>query len=130
MRNYKAKNVDQYIASSPREAQYKLEEVRTAIKSSVPKATEEISWGIPFYKYHGVLAGFASFGDHVSFGFADAIQSNYRKILENKGYAIGKKTIQIKFDQKVPDAIIEKILKEKTEMNTKREKQLSGKQKK
>ena len=111
MKNYLAKNVDDYIATAPKEAQLKLRELRATIKSAAPKAEEGISWGVPFYKYHGVLAGFSVFKDHVSFGFADLLQSKDRKILEEKGYVTGKKTIQIKFDQKVPTTTIKQILK-------------------
>ena len=117
MRNYQAKNVDDYIANAPNEAQSKLRELRATIKSAVPKAEEGISWGVPFYKYYGVLAGFAAFKNHVSFGFADVFQNEDYKMLEKKGYIIGKKTMQIKFDQKVPTTTIKQILKAKAKMN-------------
>ena len=117
MKNYSAKNVDSYIASSGREARPKLKEIRKIIKSTIPKVEEGISWGIPFYKYHGILAGFAVFKNHVSFGFAALLQSKDRKILEKKGYITGKKTIQIRFDQKVPTTSIKQILKAKAKMN-------------
>ena len=117
MRNYSAKNVDEYIASAPKEAQPKLREIRAVIKSAAPKAEEGISWGVPFYKYHGVLAGFAAFKNHISFGFADVLQSEDRKMLEKEGYITGNKTIQIKFDQKVPTTAIKQILKAKAKMN-------------
>ena len=115
---YKAKDVDSYIANSGREARPKLKEIREIIKLTIPKVEEGISWGVPFYKYHGILAGFATFKNHVSFGFCDImIQSKDREMLEKKGYITGKKTIQIKFDQKVPTTAIKKILKTKAKMN-------------
>lgn len=117
MRNYKARNVDEYIANAPKDSQAKLREIRAVIKSAVPKAIEGISWGVPFYKYHGVLAGFAPFKNHVSFGLAFVIDNNDRKILEEKGYVTGKKTVQIKFDQKVPVTEIKQIIKTKAKMN-------------
>ena len=117
MKMYKAKDVDSYIANSGREARPKLKEIREIIKSTIPKVEEGISWGIPFYKYHGILAGFAVFKNHVSFGFAALLQSKDREILEKKGYITGKKTIQIKFDQKVPTTSIKQILKAKAKMN-------------
>ena len=117
MKNYSAKDVDSYIASSAREARPKLKEVREIIKSTIPKAEEGISWGVPFYKYHGVLAGFAAFKNHVTFGLVTVLQSKDRKMLEKKGYTTGKKTIQIKFNQKVPTTAIKQILKAKAKMN-------------
>jgi uncharacterized protein YdhG (YjbR/CyaY superfamily) len=117
MKNYLAKNVDEYIASAQKEARSKLREIRAVIKSAVPKAEEGISWGVPFYKYHGVLAGFAALKNHVDFGLVTVLQSKDRKILEERGYMTGKKTIQIRFDQKVPITLIKKILKAKAKMN-------------
>ena len=117
MKMYKAKDVDSYIANSGREARPKLKEIREIIKSTIPKVEEGISWGVPFYKYHGVLLGFAAYKNHVSFGFCVVLQSKDREILKKKGYITGKKTIQIKFDQKVPTTAIKQILKAKAKMN-------------
>jgi len=117
MKNYSAKDVDAYIASSEKEAQAKLKEIRKLIKSTIPKAEEGISWGMPFYKYYGVLAGFAAFKNHVSFGLVTVLQDKERDMLEKKGYKTGKKTIQIRFDQKLPTTVIKQILKAKAKMN-------------
>jgi uncharacterized protein YdhG (YjbR/CyaY superfamily) len=117
MKNYLAKDVDDYIAGAPKEAQPKLREIRVVIKSAAPKAEEMISWGVPFYKYHGVLAGFASFKNHISFGLVTVLPSKDHKMLEKKGYITGKKIIQIRFDQKVPATAIMQILKAKAKMN-------------
>jgi uncharacterized protein len=88
-----------------------------AIKSAAPKAEEGISWGVPFYKYHGLLAGFAALKNHVDFGLAFALQNKDREMLGKKGYMTGKKTIQIKFEQKVPTTAIRRILKARAKMN-------------
>ena len=117
MNNYSAKDVDSYIASADKEARPHLEELRKIIKSTIPKAEEEILYGYPFYKYHGILAGITAYKKHVSFQVADSLKSEDRKILEEKGYALGEKRIQIKFDQKVPVAIIKQILKAQAKMN-------------
>ncbi|NHJ06228.1 MAG: hypothetical protein EAX90_15475 [Candidatus Heimdallarchaeota archaeon] len=39
------------------------------------------------------------------------LQSEDHKMFEEKGYKLGKGTMQIKFDQKVPTTMINKILK-------------------
>ncbi|OGG07433.1 hypothetical protein A2872_02420 [Candidatus Gottesmanbacteria bacterium RIFCSPHIGHO2_01_FULL_42_12] len=117
MRNYKAKDVDSYIDSSKVEARPHLKELRKLVKSTILNVDEKISWGVPFYRYHGLLVGFSAFKNHVGFGFAFVLQDNDRKILEEKGYATGKKTIQIKFDQKVPVTAIRQILKTQAKVN-------------
>ena len=67
MTNYSAKNVNEYISAAPKEARAHLREIRAAIKSAVPKAEEGISYGKPYYKHHGMLAGFDAFKNHISF---------------------------------------------------------------
>ena len=71
---------------------------------------ETISWGVPFYKFHGQLGGFATYKRHVSFGLARELPADDRRLLEEAGYATGKKTIQIKFDQAVPADAIRRLL--------------------
>ena len=117
MKNYLAKNVDEYIGSMPKEAQAKLTEIRLVIKSAVPKAEESISWWIPFYKYQGLLAGFSAFKNHISFGFLARIQDKDREVLEKEWYITKEKIIQIRFDQKVPIEIITKILQAQAKIN-------------
>ncbi len=117
MKNYSAKNVNEYISGAPKEARAKLKEVRAAIRAIIPKAEESISWGVPFYKYYGVLAGFVALNGYVSFGLAFRLENKDRKILEEKCYKTGKKTFQIKFNQKVPISIIRKMLKVEAKKN-------------
>jgi uncharacterized protein YdhG (YjbR/CyaY superfamily) len=117
MKDYSAKNVDEYIANAPEEAQSKLRELRVAVRSAAPNAAEGISWGIPYYKYHGPLAGYAAFKSHVSFGFGAEIPSEDREMLEEEGYVTAKKIIRIKFDQEVPAAAIKQILEARAKMN-------------
>ncbi|MFX1368944.1 MAG: iron chaperone [Promethearchaeota archaeon] len=112
------RDVDSYIANSDNEARPVLEELRRIIKSTIPRAEEGISWNVPFYKYHGELVGFAAYKNHVSFGIgAVVLQSEDRKMLEEKGYKTGKGTIQIRFDQEVPTDVIKRLLKAKAKMN-------------
>jgi uncharacterized protein YdhG (YjbR/CyaY superfamily) len=119
MRAYKAKTVDDYIAISPKAAQPKLSELRVLICSTVPNAEEKIAWGVPFYRYHGALGGYATFTNHVSFGFTEVLDlsKEERHELAKNNYQVGKKTIQIQFDQPVPADIIKRILKTRVAKN-------------
>lgn len=113
MTNYSAKNVDEYIASAPEEARPHLKELRAIVKSAVPEAEEGIHYGKPYYKYHGkYLAGFDTYKNHIGFEiWADQLKSEDRKMLEEKGYRTGSRTFQIQYDQKVPTAVIKKLIK-------------------
>lgn len=119
MKNYLAKNVDEYIANSSNESKPKLKELRATIKSVIPKAEEKISWGVPWYKYNGLLVGYAAYKNHVSLGpfWNVTLEDKDRKILEKKGYILKKKIIQIQFDQKIPSAIIKKMVKAQARIN-------------
>jgi uncharacterized protein len=117
MKNYSAKDVDTYIANSAPEARPVLRELRKIIQSTVPNAIEGISWGFPFYKYRGTFTHFAAYKHHVALGFGSDLQNKDRAILEKNDYATGQKRIQIKFDQKVPTAAIQQILKAGAKLN-------------
>ena len=110
-------DVDSYIAAADPEARGKLGDIRDVLRSSVPEAEEGISWGVPFYKYKGPLAGFAAYKKHVSLGFADELHGEDREALEREGFATGKKTMRIAFDQAVPAAAIGKLLRAQAAAN-------------
>lgn len=114
----KPDDVDSYIAHSDRKARPHLKEIRKIINSTIPEVQEGISWGVPFYKYHGTLAGFAAYKNHISLGIGEArLQMKYRKKLEEKGYITGNKIIQISYDQEVPATVIKQILKAQVKIN-------------
>jgi uncharacterized protein YdhG (YjbR/CyaY superfamily) len=52
--------VDAYIAAAPAAVQAQLHELRAAIRAEAPKATEKMSYGIPFYEYGGKPGTLAS----------------------------------------------------------------------
>ncbi len=117
MRNYKAKTVLEYIRHAHIESRQTLIELRKVVQEAVPNASEGISWGVPFYKYHGLLAGFSVFKNHATFGLCFQLDQKDIETLKKKGYKTGKKTIQIGFDQKVPTAVIKRMLKTQARKN-------------
>jgi uncharacterized protein YdhG (YjbR/CyaY superfamily) len=118
MTNYSAKSVATYISAASKEARPHLREIRAAVKSAVPKAEEGISYGKPYYKYHGMLAGFDAYKNHIGFEiWANKLESDDRKKLKEKGYKTGSRTFQIGHDQKVPAAMIKKMVKAQAKIN-------------
>ena len=114
----KPQDVDAYIAAAPAESRPILEELRKIVLSTLPKVEEKIAWGVPFYRYHGEIGGYAAYKKHVSVGLgADVLDGAERDALEAKGYKVLKDTFQIKFDQKVPTTAIRKMLKAKAKSN-------------
>lgn len=110
------KDVESYIADADAEARPTLGELREMIKSTVPEAVEEIKYNVPFYTFHGTHVGFSAFENHATFGIgADALRSEDRRILEEKGYETGKETIRIGYEQSVPTTEITRLLEAKVE---------------
>ncbi|MCL2038522.1 DUF1801 domain-containing protein [Candidatus Saccharibacteria bacterium] len=117
MRIYKAKTVDGYISAAPEGARAISKELREIMLDAAPEVEEKISWGIPFYRYKGVLGGFAAMRGYVDFGFCDYLTDEVKKEFEAAGYATKKKIIQIRFDQKVPTSLIAKLVKARVKAN-------------
>jgi uncharacterized protein YdhG (YjbR/CyaY superfamily) len=60
-------SVDEYLDRVPEPARSTLAHVRAVIRAVLPEgATEGISYGIPSYKYKGMLVGFGAFKSHCS----------------------------------------------------------------
>ncbi|TMF23705.1 MAG: DUF1801 domain-containing protein [Chloroflexi bacterium] len=99
----KSADVDAYIAAAPRTVQPKLRQLRTAIKAAAPKATEKISYGIPFYDYKGRLIYFAIHTTHIGM-----YPSGDAKGLEK--YLTEKATLRFPLDEPLPLERIRKLI--------------------
>ncbi len=120
MKKTSYENVDSYIAGQTAESRPMLEKLRKTILSTVPDAEELIRWNAPFYKYHGFLAGFAAYKNHIRFGTVGSqIDDQMRKTLEEKGYIVLERAVQIRYNQNVPVPELIRILKIKAEINVK-----------
>ena len=110
--------IDHYLSTITAGQRAEFERIRELVHATVPDVEERISYGVPFYKHHGELAGFAAYTSHVSFGFgSDVLEAEDRAALEAAGYKLGKGTMQIRFDQDVPAPEIRQILEAKARMN-------------
>ena len=111
------KTVDEYLANTPEPAQNTLRHVRAVIRSVVPKETTEvISYGIPMFKFNGMLVGYAAFKKHCSlFPTGSGVLDRFEKELE--GYRTSKGTIQFPSDKPLPDGLVKKIVKARVKEN-------------
>ena len=105
------KSVDEYLGRVPEPARSTLNQVRRTIRSVVPaQATEAISYGIPMFKYQGLLVGFAAFSKHCSlFPTSMAVMKAFKN--ELKGYQTSKGTIRFPVDKPLPAALVKKLVK-------------------
>ncbi len=112
-----AKTVDGYLAAVPEPARSTLKHIRKVIQSAVPKETTEvISYGMPMFKYNGMLVGYAAFKDHCSlFPTGSGVIEKFAK--ELKGYHTSRGTIQFPSDKPLPDALVKKIVQTRVAEN-------------
>jgi len=104
------KSVKEYLAAVPEPAHSTLNKVRTAIRSVVPaETTEVISYGIPAFRYKGMLVWYAAFSDHCSLFPTASVIAKFKD--ELKDYRISKGTIQFPVDKPLPAALLKKMVK-------------------
>lgn len=60
-------NLDEYIATFPKEVQEILQHVRTTVKEAAPGAQETIKYNMPTFTLNGNLVHFAAFKNHIGF---------------------------------------------------------------
>jgi uncharacterized protein YdhG (YjbR/CyaY superfamily) len=104
------RNVDEYLALVPEPARSTLKKVRAAIRSAAPPtATEVISYGIPAFKYKGMLVWFAAFSDHCSLFPTASVITAFKG--ELAGFRTSKGTIQFPIDKPLPAALVKKMVR-------------------
>ena len=107
--------VDEYIALAEPKLKKALKEIRKTIKATAPKAEEVISYQIPGYKYHGMLAFFAGWKKHISFYPAPWGAESLKK--EMSAYEGSKGTIKFPLDKPMPLTLIKKMVKYRMKLN-------------
>jgi uncharacterized protein YdhG (YjbR/CyaY superfamily) len=112
-----AADVEKYLAKVPEPARSTLKKVRAMIRSAAPReATEAISYGIPAFKYNGMLVAYAAFKDHCSF-FPASGELLREFADELKDYPCSKGTIRFAMDKPLPAALIKKLVKARVAKN-------------
>ena len=114
------KNVDEYIASAPKEVRDKLKEFRATIKTAAPSAQERISYGMPYYHYKGRLVYFGLSKKHIGLYIPTPIIEEHKT--ELKSYETTKATIRFPLDKKLPVLLIKKLVKARAMKNDETEK--------
>jgi uncharacterized protein YdhG (YjbR/CyaY superfamily) len=103
------KNIDDYIASFPKDLRIILEQMRTIIRKAAPKAEEVISYAMPAFKLNSVLVYFAGYKNHIGFYPMPAAIIAFKKELSI--YKSSKGAVQFPLDKPLPSALITKMVK-------------------
>lgn len=105
----KANDIDRYISQFPLPAREKLEEIRTIIKKTIPKAEEIISYQMPAYKINGVLVYFAGYKNHIGFYPTGSGIRAFKD--EFKDYKWSTGAVQFPLDKPLPVKLIQRMVK-------------------
>jgi uncharacterized protein YdhG (YjbR/CyaY superfamily) len=111
------KSMDAYLRKVPEPARSCLQNIRAIIRSVVPSETTEcISYGIPAFRYRGLLFGFAAFAKHCSlFPMSAGLIVRYKKELER--FETAKGTIRFQTEKPPSAALIKKLVKARVAQN-------------
>jgi uncharacterized protein YdhG (YjbR/CyaY superfamily) len=109
-------SVDKYLAALPEPARSTLNKVRAVIHSvAPPEATESISYGIPTFKYKGMLAAYAAFSDHCSLFPGAGPTIEFKNDLKN--FHTSKGTIRFAPNKPLPATLVKKLIKARIKEN-------------
>ncbi|MFM2339151.1 MAG: hypothetical protein RL115_2344 [Bacteroidota bacterium] len=101
--------VDEYINDFPKEVQDLLNQMRNTIIGAAPKAVEGIFYGMPGYKYLGKpLVYFAGYEKHIGFYATPTGHIAFAEQLSR--YKQGKGSVQFPIGEKLPLALIKKMV--------------------
>jgi len=112
-------SVAAYLRAVPPAPRAALQKLRQTIKAAAPEATEVISYGIPMFKHHGMLVGFASFKEHCSLFMSTYFTQAFKK--ELAAYEVSKGTIRFTADKPLPKALVRKLVKARIAQNERRQ---------
>jgi uncharacterized protein YdhG (YjbR/CyaY superfamily) len=121
------KNIDDYLLYQSEKVIEVLENLRQIIRETAPEAEEVISYGIPAFKYQGMLVYFAAYKKHCSlFAGNGALTEQMQE--ELKGYKTSKGTIQFTVEKPLSDDLVRKIVKIRMKQNEEKMEKKNGKQ--
>jgi len=114
------KDIDSYILNFPLETQKILEKIRETIHMAAPEAKETISYGIPTFTLYGNLIHFAAYEKHIGlYPGASGIEAFKEEL---SGYEVSKGTVRFPINEKIPFALITKIVHFRVLQNTEKTK--------
>jgi len=117
--NTETEKVDSYLASFPESTRKKLKQLRAAIRKAAPEAEEVISYGMPAYRYKGMLVYFSGFKGHIGFYALPTAHAKFKT--ELAAFKTGKGSVQFPLDRPLPMSLITAMVKFRVEENEARQ---------
>lgn len=117
MRSFES--VDEYIQSFPEPTKSLLMQMRELVLAAHPEIEEKIAYGMPAYRYKGVLVYFAGYARHIGFYPSGEGITAFEKRLSK--FKSGKGSVQFPLDQPLPTKLIQDIVEHRVKENEKKE---------
>ena len=111
-----ATTIDEYLARVEPGQRRALEALRQVIRKAAPNAEEVITYGIPAFRQHGFLIGFAASAKHCSLHPMNGhTVADFAADLA--GYSTSTRTIRFTADKPLPAALVRRIVKARVAEN-------------
>ena len=110
--------IDEYIADCPGELQAILQTIRTTIRNAAPAAEETIAYRMPAFRLNGPLVYFAAFKNHI--GLYPPVHGDERLMQDVAPYANEKGNLRFPLDERIPYALIGRVVKARARENAER----------
>jgi uncharacterized protein YdhG (YjbR/CyaY superfamily) len=111
----KPKDTQEYIASFPDEIQKLLNQMRSTIIKVAPEAEEVISYGMPGFKFNGILVFFAAYPNHIGFYPTPSGIEKFHK--ELSVFKSSKGAVQFPLYKPLPLSLIDRIVRFRVKEN-------------
>lgn len=109
------KEIETYISNFPEATQKALLEIHTTIQNAAPNASLKMSYGLPTFYLNGNLVYYAAYKKHIGFYPSPSAVLHFKEELKN--YKTAKSSIQFPLDQKIPKALVVKIVRFRVKEN-------------
>lgn len=110
--------VEEYLSALPKPARDSAERLRKIIRRTAPRAEEVISYNLPAFRWHGMLAWYGVFKVHLGlYPKASAIAAFRRELA---GYKTSKGAIQFPLGKPIPETLVARIIKFRIKENRRR----------
>ena len=105
----KPATIEEYIDAAPVETRDMLRQLHQCVRATAAGASESLKWGMPAYSHQKILVTYALCKHHIGFYPMPSAIKAFTKDL--KKYKTAEGSVQFPHDQKLPLALIKKIVK-------------------
>jgi len=111
---------DNYLEGFPKDIQVLLLQLRATIRKAAPEAEEIISYGMPAFRYKGMLVWYAAHTHHI--GFYPRVSGISAFKQELSAYKESKGAVQFPYGRPLPVRLISRIVKFRLKENSEKAK--------